>query len=251
MFDTARDRRERQSRAYAASQAAFGALNFRDEEYATAAIAGRPLIVEFRPAASSRGGREFLEPFYFIQPIVALARPLPVFMKVEVRADYIHVGPIPEIRTDDAAFDAYYAVFGSPPEVIAAALDAPVRAWIARMGQNPNVSLEDSMVRSLLPTPGPENRTRVEDLAEAARMQIYFADRVAYGYEAHDHRLSRERGRAAADQWHSANEDLIAKRGRTRVGMRVFAVVVIAAIVLLFAAPVVWLLSKLGVFSLL
>lgn len=86
-------------------------------------------------------------------------------------------------------------------------------------------------------------------------MQRYIADRVVQAYDAHYQGLCRERGQPAADQWHAANEDLIAKRHLLRRRIRVgayFLVAVIAVVsVLIIGGPIVWLLCKLGVFSLL
>jgi hypothetical protein len=199
---------------------AFGAIEPIDARSLRARFDGRELSVTFEDTTwPSRGGQR-RTPFGLTNIRVPLSRPLPIIVVVENRQGYMHVGSTPEVRTGDPAFDARFFVFGTPPEVVAAALDAPTRSWIATMGENPTVRLEDSWVISHWSTPGVEGRTAPADLLQAARSQIRMADACVAAFDAHHQAIGRERGAAAADAWHAAAVAGVARRAEDATRIR-------------------------------
>lgn len=218
--------------AYEAAQAALGPLRFRDERRAEAHVDGRVVLVTFRDAMKTRrrGAGMRRLPFRITQISVPLARALPLVFMVENRRVYVHAGSTPEVRTGDPAFDREYFVFGSPPEVVAAAMDADVRGWVRTMGANPALGLEDSLVSSTWGTPGLAARTAPEDLLQAARAQVHIADAIVRAYDARYAQLRAESGPEAADAWHAAAAHQIEKRARDRTRLRLIVLAVLGVV---------------------
>jgi hypothetical protein len=236
-------------RAFEAAQAAFGAIEPTDARTLRARVDGRDVLVCFDDTVfgSSRGQRRV--PFGLTTLRVPLPRQLPIVIGAEVRQSYVHLGSIPETRTGDPAFDARIFVFGSPAEVVAAALEPATRAWIVSMGENPTVRLEDACVTSHWSTPGVSGRTTSADLLQAARAQIRLADACVAAYDARHHAIRQERGDAAADAWHAAAVAAVTRRAEdAQRRRRILIAGCVAAIVGLL---LLGLLAIVGVLSLL
>lgn len=199
-------------RAFEAAQAAFAAIEPIDARTVRARVDGREVLVRFDDTVfgSSRGQRRV--PFGLTTLRVPLSRQLPIVIGAEVRQSYVHLGSIPEVRTGDPAFDARIFVFGSPAEVVAAALEPATRTWIVSMGENPTVRLEDACVSSHWSTPGVSGRTTPADLLQAARTQIRLADACVAAYDARHQAIRQERGIAAADAWHAEAGAAVTRR---------------------------------------
>jgi hypothetical protein len=158
-------------------------------------------------------------------------------------ATYTHAAHVP---TGDPEFDQLYKVHGLPPEIVLAALDAPMRRWyIDTYGDkspqtdsgNGWLSLYKTYRRTMDTFDLPDSDVPMpEEIAHFFDVAIGLADRMSQGYEARRAEIAQTHGPAAAEQWHASYVGTMQDAERRRQQQRKLLIAIVLAVV---AFPVV------------
>ena len=215
MNDEAEQRRQF---AIAATQQALGAVRFLSPTQMVADVVGRrvELVLRTQVAGGGESRPSRREPNRLLELRFPLA--VPIKFGLNMRSNYVHVGPVPIFTTGDPEFDGVYVVAGAPSEVVQRAFDAPTRAWIQHYGQ-PHLMLQtdDGGALSflhpvLLPHEGHRRPLTPQAVFDAANALSHFANALEAGYRARRAEIVAQQGERGALAWEEHNKGLIAAR---------------------------------------
>jgi hypothetical protein len=199
------DLSDRKELTYAILEHVFGPLVWHNEQWAEGRIDERPIWIE-RSYVEGRHEKYF-----------NLAAPVgrPVELGIHLRSNTAQVRQ--EVPVGDRVFAAEYIVAGTPTEVIRAALDDNVRAWLRAHwpGEAPPLSVGfDGFLKMCRYMPsshelqsGSARPIRPEDIASCARGIQRLAVSLTEQFDAAYATIARTQGPGAAATWAKSYQD--------------------------------------------
>lgn len=167
---------------------------------------------------------------------VRYTAPLAVPVRMFVEGHYASYALATVVSTGDPEFDRRYKVHGNPPDVVAQALDAPLRQWyLATYGDRPPQTDTEHGRLGIFHCFRPHGATHAnvpssQEIAHFLEVVLALTDRLASCYMAQKAAIAASHGAAAAEQWHASNVGLLESVDRTRSRRRMYLFAALAAI---------------------